>query len=206
MDASFSKDDFKRIALSLVGAIIMLAAGAAAVYVSMQLLQAERKNHAAAQAKRADIQSRLSRARDEEIEVKKKIARLNELAGRGVFGLEQRLDWIEAIRRIKNDRKLLDIQYEIAPQQPLDAAILPGSSPSFDFHASSMQMKMKLLHEDDLLNFIGDLRAAAPAFLRVRRCDIERMPKSAGEFRGLQPQLAADCTIEWITIRERKSA
>lgn len=206
MAAPFSKDDFKRISISLAGAIIMLACGAAAIAFLTQLLQVEKKQLAAAQAGRTDIQSKLSRARDEEIEVKKKIARFNELAGHGVFGQEQRLDWIEAIRRIRNDRKLLDIQYEIAPQQPLEAAILPGSSPGFDFYASSMQMKMKLLHEEDLLNFLDDLRAAAPAFLRVRRCDIDRMPKSAGEIRGLQPQLGADCTIEWITLRERKGA
>lgn len=204
MADTFSKDDFKRIALSLAGAVIMIAAGAGAVFASMQLLQSEKKDNAAAQARRADIQSRLARARDEEIEIKKKIARFNELANRGIFGQEQRLDWIETIRRVKNERKLFDIQYEIAPQQTIDPAILPGSSPNFDFFSSPMQMKMKLLHEEDLLNFIGDLRATAPAYLRVRRCDLERMPKTASEIRGLQPQLAADCTIEWITLRERK--
>lgn len=205
MAAPFSKDDFKRIGLSLAGALIMLAAGGAAVFASVQLLQAEKKNNGAAQASRTEIQSRLSRARDEELEIKKKIARFNELDSRGILGQEQRLDWIETIRGIKSERKLFDIQYEIAPQQPIDAAILPGNSPNFDFYSSSMQMKMKLLHEDDLLNFLRDLRASAQAFLRVRRCDVERLPKSAGEIRGLQPQLSADCTIEWITIRERKS-
>lgn len=206
MATSFSKDDFRRIRLSLAAAVVMAAAGGAIVYASLLLHQAEKKNQATAQAKRAEIQGRLMRARDEELEVKNKIARYNELSKRGVFGEEQRLDWVEQIRRIKTERKLFDIQYEIAPQQAIDAALLPGSSANFDFLSSSMQMRMKLLHEEDLLNFLTDLRASAQAYLRVRRCDVDRLPKATGESRGIPPQLGADCTIDWITIRERKSA
>jgi hypothetical protein len=206
MAASFTQDDFRRIRLSLAAAILMAAAGGAAVFGAAQLLQAEMKDNAAATARRTEIQGRLARARDEELELKKKIARFNELAGRGIFGLEQRLDWIEQIRQIKHDRKLLDLQYEIAPQQPIEAALLPGGSAGFDFLSSSMQLKMQLLHEEDLLNFLADLRATVPAFLRVRKCNVERLPKSAGEARGTAPQLAAECTIDWITVRERKAA
>lgn len=206
MAATFTKDDFRRIRLSLAAAAVMVAAGGAIVYASMQLNQAEKKSKAAAQAKRLDSQGKLARARDEELEIKKKIARYNELSARGIFGEERRLDWVEQIRTIKNERKLFDIQYEIAPQQTIDAATLPGASASYDFLSSTMQMRMKLLHEDDLLNFLDDLRAAAQAYIRVRRCDVERLPKATGEIRGLPPLLAADCTIEWITVRERKSA
>lgn len=206
MATSFSKDDFRRIRLSLAAAVVMAAAGGAIVYASMQLNQAEKKNQAMAQAKRAEIQGRLMRARDEELEVKNKIARYNELSGRGIFGEELRLDWVEQIRRIRSERKLFDIQYEIAPQQAIDAALLPGSSANYDFLSSSMQMRMQLLHEEDLLNFLTDLRATARAYLRVRRCDVDRLPKATGESRGISPQLSADCTIEWITIREKKAA
>jgi len=206
MATSFSQDDFRRIRLSLAAAIVMAAVGGAIVYASMLLHQAEKKNQAMAQAKRAEIQGKLMRAREEELDIKGKIARYNALSSRGIFGEEQRLDWVEQIRRIKTARKLFDIQYEIAPQQAIDAATLPGSSANFDFLSSPMQMKMKLLHEEDLLNFLADLRAAAQAYLRVRRCDVERLPKAAGESRGIPPQLSADCTIDWITIRERKGA
>lgn len=205
MDAPINREDFRRIGLSLAAAVIMIAAGGAAVFGSSQLLQAEKKDNGAAKAKRADIQGRLARARDEEVEIKKKVARFSELSSHGIIGLEQRLDWIEQIRQIKNTRKLLDVLYEIAPQQPVDTAILPGSSADFEFVSSSMQLKMQLLHEEDLLHFLADLRAAAQAFLRVRQCDVQRLPKSAGEGRGIPPHLSATCTIDWITIRERKN-
>ncbi len=206
MAAAFSKDDFRRTWLSLAAAIAMAAAGAAIAYAAVQLRQAEAKNMTMAQSKRSESQRRLAQARDEEQEIKKKIARYNELAGRGIFGEESRLDWVEEIRAIKNERKLFEVQYEIAPQQPIDAATLPGGSASYEFLLSSMQLRMKLLHEDDLLNFLSDLRGTAQAYIRVRRCDVARLPKASGESRGVQPQLGAECTIDWITIRERKSA
>lgn len=205
MAATFSKDDFRRIGLALAAAIFMTAAGGALVYVSLQMSQAAKKSLAAAQAKRLDSQNRLARARDEELELKQKIVRYQQLAASGILGEERRLDWVEHIRAIRNERRLFDIQYEIAPQQPIDATTLPGTSANYDFLSSTMQLRMKLLHEEDLLGFLDDLRSAAQAFIRVRRCDVERLPKASGEVRGVPPQLAAECTIEWITIRERKS-
>ena len=206
MAAAFSKDDFRRIGLGLAAAAVMAAAGGAIVFATLQLQAAARKDQAAAQAKRQEIQGRLARARDEELEIKSKIARYNELAGRGIIGEEMRLDWVEQIRAIKTARKLYDIQYEIAPQEAIGAAILPGASGNFEFLSSTMQMRMKLLHEEDLLNFLSDLRATAKAYIRVRRCDVERLPKATGDSRGVPPQLGADCTVEWITLRERKGA
>ena len=206
MAAAFGKDDFRRIAPALAAAVVMVAAGIAIVSASLQMNQTTKKSQAAAQAKRLDSQNRLARARDEELEVKQKIARYNALAAAGIVGEERRLDWVELIRRIRNERKLFDIQYEIAPQQAIDAATLPGASAPYDFLSSTMQMRMKLLHEEDLLNFLADLRASAQAYIRVRRCDVERLPKGSGDGRGVPPQLAAECIIEWITIRERKSA
>lgn len=205
MSAALGKDDFRRIRLSIAATILMIAAGAAAIFGTSQLLKAEDKDHAAAKARRAEIRNQLASARDEEMEIKRKIARFNDLTRRGIFGLEQRLDWIEQIRQIKTTRKLQDIQYEIAPQLPLDSAILPGSSGDFEFLSSPMHLGMQLLHEEDLLNLLNDLRASAQAYLRVRRCDIDRLPKSGGEGRGPPPQLSATCAIDWITVRERKN-
>lgn len=205
MGATITKEDFRRISLSLAAAVIMIIIGAGVVYASLQLNQAEKKSKAMAQARQMESQEKLARARDEELEIKKKIARFNELSNRGIFGDEHRLDWIELIRGIKEARKLIDVRYEISPQQVLDAGILPGSSGNYVYLASTMQLRMKLLHEDDLLNFLSDLRESARAYIRVRRCDVERLPR-ASDSSGIPPQLGADCTIDWITVREKKAA
>lgn len=206
MAATITQDDFRRIRLSLAAAVLMIAAGAAAVFASLQIRQAEEKSHKAALAQRSESQGKLSRAREEEQEIKQKIARFNDLTARGIIGDERRIDWVEQIRQIKQARKLFDIQYEIAPQQPADAVIAPGRSAGFDFLSSPMQLQMKLLHEDDLLVFLADLRSVAKAYIRVRKCDVSRLPKASGDRGSIPPQLNADCSIEWITIHERKGA
>ena len=207
MAALISKEDFRRIRLSLALAVVMIAVGSAVAYSSLRLLEAERKTSREALASRAEIKGKLSRARDEEQEIKRKIAQFNTLRSRGVIGEERRLDWVEQIRQIQKSRKLLDIQYEVSPQRLLETT-MPGSPAAggYDFYASTMRLQMELLHEEDLLNFLSDLRDSASAYIRTRACKVERMPKGAGERRGIMPLLKAECSLELITIRERKPA
>ena len=207
MAALISKDDFRRIRLSLALAVVLVAAGGAVVFASLQLLQSEKKDNREALARRGEIQKKLMRARDEEQEIKQKITRFQELAKRGIIGEEQRLDWVEQVRQIKTARKLFDIEYEIAPQRPLDTATAPDSSGEFEFLVSTMRLKMQLLHEEDLLNFLADLRATVHAYLRVKDCAVERLPKNQNDRGGkTTPQLQAECTIDWITLRQKKGA
>lgn len=204
MAAAFSRDDFRRVGLSLAIALAMLAGGAATVAYSLKLLQAEQKASRAATAQRNEIRGKLSRAREEEQEIRRKIARYNDLAARGIVGDERRLEWVEQIRRIRQARRLLDVQYEIAPQRVLDTSELPGGSGKFDFFASATRLKMDLLHEEDLLNFLADLRATMPAHLQVDSCVVERSAPAGGGERGLAARLKAECAIDFITIREKQ--
>lgn len=203
MAALLSKDDFRRIGLSIAVALAMVAGGAAAVVGTQRFLKVEQQSHKAALAKRNDLRTRLSRAREEELEIKQRIARFNELSERGVIGAERRLEWVEQIRRIRQARKLLDIQYEIAPQRIVETAELPGGSGSFDFLASAMRLRMDLLHEEDLLNFLADLRAAISAHVQVDSCNLERVA-GGGERSGAR--LRADCALDLITLSEKAGA
>ena len=77
---------------------------------------------------------------------------------------------MELIKDVRDTRRLLDVQYEFAPQQVISGASLPSHS----FRSSTMQLRMKLLHEGDLLNFINDVRdkiaaAGRPAAAAVAR-------------------------------------
>jgi len=214
MAMTITKNDFQRIHVSLALAVLMIAIGAIIVAAALQFLNVQQKANSNAQIKAKEIQTTLSRAREEEQEIKQKIAQFNALQSAGIIGEEQRLDWVEQIRQIKRSRKLFDVQYEFAPQRPLDAtqsagvpnANLPtpnGNSGNFDFYTSTMQLQMPLLHEDDLLKFLADLRASVHAFIRIRSCSMERLPKNQAD-RSSTPQLRADCSLDWITIRERK--
>jgi hypothetical protein len=68
--------------------------------------------------------------------------------------------------------------------------------------SSTMNLQMPLLHENDLLGFLADLRRNVHAHLMVRDCAIERGAQA--QERCVAAQLRAVCTIDWITLREKR--
>lgn len=207
MSAAFTPADFRRLRWSALLLLVLVILGAGAIFVSLQLTKAARAELQQAEAERGDIRTRLGRARDEEQEIRARIARYNDLVARGYIRPEDRLEWVERIAAIKAARKLIDVQYEIAPQRTVDVALLPegAAGGGYEFMSSTMRLQMQLLHEDDLLGLLADLRGNAPALLVPRGCGIERLPQGVGGGeRGIRAWLKADCEIEWITLREKK--
>lgn len=198
---TFDRSDFARIQISLVAAIVMIAAGVGIAGLTNQQLRSTTQTRLTASSQLNEYESKLRQVRAEENEIKEKSALYSNLRARGVIGEERRLDWVELIKDIKEHRKLLDVQYEFAPQQTLERAALPG----FSFKSSTMKLQMKLLHEGDLLNFINDLRRHAKAYVRVRSCNVTRIARSATQ-NSDAALLNADCQLDWITILPAKGA
>ncbi len=188
--------DWRKLRLSLVIFVLFCLGGAVLVLFSLEQQQQARRLLATAQAHNAQAQARLKQVREEESEIKLKAALFSNLAARGVIGEEQRLDWVELLRDIRNNRRLLDIQYEFSPQQPLGNGQGPWS-----FQVSSMRLQLQLLHEEDLLNILADLRNTAKAQVLVRSCEVSRQPRPPGESQGLHANLKAQCLLDWITLR-----
>ncbi len=193
----FDLADLRKLQPSIVAAVAMLAVGAALLYVSKNARDSAQLARLAATAQRDEADGKLKRVRDEETEIKQKSILFNTLQERGMIGEEQRLDWVELLKDIRDKRRLIDLQYEIAPQRLLD-----GKSPGdFAFFASSMKVQMKLLHEEDLTRLLGDLGRQAKALILIKSCNVERLPPTADE-RGAWANLLADCEIDWLTLRE----
>ena len=193
----------KQLRWSLVMLAVFALIGAAAVMASLKTLGEAGKAKTAALAIQKDIRNKLARANDEAEELREKIVRYREMDRQGIIGQEHRLDWIEQIRRTEKERKLFDIAYELQPQQPVDKTITASSADGVEVLSSPMKLDMPLLHENDLLNLLNDLKANVQAYLRLHRCTIERMPQPTSE-RGPTAQLKAACELDWITIREKK--
>lgn len=199
------KQDFKRLQWSLLLFVVLAAIGAAVVWTSHQLYSRGQKAEREATANRLDIQTRLARARDEEQELRDKITRYQDLVGKGHVGQERRLDWMEAIGRIKTARRLPDLEYEFSPQRLAGPPLLgagTGATGTHDIVASAMQMRMSALHEGDLLNFIADLRANVSALIVVRSCSIAKATEVV--ITNPNATLKAECVLEWVTAKERK--
>ena len=117
-----------------------------------------------------------------------------------VLGEERRLEWADALSRIRTQRELLDLRYRVERQKTLVS--VPGKPANVDFFASTMRVDLALLHEEDLLRFLADLRASGNAYYSVRRCTLERTGQAATGT-SISPRLRADCAIDLLTIIDR---
>lgn len=197
--------DLGRLKWAIAFLILMSACGGGAVWSSLQLQNSSEKAIKEANAARSDIRAKLARARDEQVELRDKINRFQALKERGYIGPEQRLDWVEAIARVRTARRIYKLEYDFAPQRLADASILPGgpTAGGFDVLASQMRMQVQFLHEGELLALINDIRNSVQALIQLRSCSVERSPAGTGERNNPAP-LKGECTLEWITLRERK--
>jgi len=197
---SFSRDELKKLALPLLACLALLAAGIALVAAAGKHLTSAKADLQLSQRARAQNAERLARIAEEEREVKENMAVYEQLKRLNILGEERRLEWADAITRIRAQRELLDVRYRVERQRLL--ASLPGKPANVDFYASAMKVELVLLHEEDLLRFLSDLRDAGNAYYAVRRCSLSRTGQP-GDGTNIAPRLRADCEIDLITVLDR---
>ncbi|MEF8733370.1 MAG: hypothetical protein V5B40_16140 [Candidatus Accumulibacter meliphilus] len=190
--------DFRKLQASVVLAVLMIAVGALALYFAFAAMKRAEQGRVSIAAQFAEADGKLKQVRNEESEVKQKSIVFNKLQERGIIGDEQRLDWVELLKEIRDKHRLIDLRYEIAPQRMLEGQL--GND--FVFFASSMKLELKLLHEEDVTRLLDDLRRQAKALIRVKSCRIERLPATGEQRGGGRANLLADCEIEWLTLRD----
>jgi len=132
--------------------------------------------------------------------VSQKIDVYQRLKSLNILGEERRLEWADAITRIRTERELLDLRYVVERQKLLSST--PGKPGSVDFYASTMKVDLALLHEEDLLRFLADLRQSGNAFYAVKKCALTRTGQAVAGA-TMTPRLRAECDIDLITIMDR---
>jgi hypothetical protein len=195
-----ARAELKKLAIPFLIGIALLAAGVALVRLAGESLRSGEVRLAAARAERAQNAERLARIAEEEREVKEKLDVYQRLKALNVLGEERRLEWADAISRIRSQRELLDLRYRVERQKLV--ASMPGKPANVDFFASTMRVDLALLHEEDLLRFLGDLRASGNAYYSVKKCSVLRTGHAATGA-TIVPRLHAGCEIDLITILDR---
>jgi len=188
--------EFIKLRGSILLCVGLIGVGAAMVVLTQREMKRAGRDLIAAELKQRQSETRLRQVSNEELEIKQKSALFQDLRERGVIGAENRLDWVELLREVRDRQKLYAVDYEISPQQKLE-----GSAGGYEFQSSNMRLALHLLHEEDLLRALTDLRRNARALLLPRDCVLTRLPRGTGETRGPQAQLKADCSLQWVTIR-----
>jgi len=197
---TLTRDELKKMALPALLALVLVAFGAVLIKLASDSRREANERLAAARSERNQSVERLARIAEEEREVKAKLDVYQQLKQLRVLGEERRVEWADAIARIRTQRELLDLRYRVERQQLLTS--VPGKPANVDFFASTMQVNLALLHEEDLLRFLADLRASGNAYYSVKKCLVTRSGQAATGA-TLTPRLRADCSIDLITILDR---
>jgi hypothetical protein len=198
-----SRDDLKRLRVPIALCIALITAGVIALVAAERAMGQAQSNKSEANKSKLAAQDRVAKATEEEREIRENLVQFQQLVSWGMVGEEKRLDWVETIAQIRQQRKLFRINYDIEAQRVLD---YPGVMPAggVEFMSSRLKVDMPLLHEEDLLNFLADLQAARKAYMSPRRCVLERTEREAPPGgRGMAPRLRSDCQLDMISIREK---
>jgi hypothetical protein len=200
---TFTRADLKRLRWPIGAALLLAAVGFSCFIASEHYLAQAKTARESTKGQREQAQKRVEQVAEEEREIRRNLVSYNKMVQRGMASQENRLDLIDAIAKIKNDRRLFEIRYSIDPQKALD---YPGVSPSgpLDFVTSRMKLDMLLLHEEDLLDFLDDLTASGKAYVAVRNCSVSRLDRGPTAAASVVPRLRSECQVDLIALRQVK--
>jgi hypothetical protein len=193
---TFSQKDLVKLQIPLISMLVMLAIAGVLAWWSMGLAEKSSRENKAANASKNQVEQRLRQVRTEEQELKEKAQIFQQMQNSGMAGEEKRLDWTEMLRSTQLEMRLPGMTYEFGAQIPLDSV----DGAAFAYFASPMRLQLRLLHEQDLLNFLTRIQKEASALVLVRACKLTPITRS-GDVRDGLAQLGAECELQWVTVR-----
>jgi len=190
--------DLRALKAPLIALILMVVIGAGLVYYTNLTLKQAQLASAQQQKQLRDARVRLQKSGDEKDIIVHYLSSYQYLQRLGFAGDEQRINWLDGLRVANQQTQLFGVDYQISTQQPYPYAneLDPGQ---LTLHESLMKLSIKLLHEDDLMRFLGTLAKQGAGVFSVNQCVVDRLD-TGGSIR-FQPNLRADCELAWITVR-----
>jgi hypothetical protein len=202
MSQVFTKPGLAALRTQIVLLVVAIAAGAGIVFGSRLYADRERRESADAGQRLQDARGRLDSARRERDLLAQSSEVFRALTERGLLQGEHRMDLVELVNLLRSRHQLAALDYEIAPQRPLQFASGRYFG-SIDVLASRVKLRARALHEGDILGFIEDLTQTPQGFYPVDKCVLRRVEAAADT---IQPRVEAECTLEWVTLREKRGA
>ncbi len=197
----FSAEGLKSLRAAWILLFVSIAAGAGIVWGTHWYFEKEKRDSASSERRLREARARLDTVRRERDSLKESADVFATLMDRGLLQNERRLDLVELVNALRARYQLAGLDYEIAPQRPL--ALAGGRVfPSVDVLASRVKLRARALHEGDVMGFIDALSRTPQGFFPVDRCTLRRIEVANPE--SLQPRVEADCTLEWVTLREKR--
>jgi hypothetical protein len=197
----FSTKDIPHIRRLLIITILTLILGVIGVYVSGDILNKAQQSKIIANQEWSDAVRKLERTKNEQEDLQGYYHQYQSLVEQNIIGEEKRLDWIESIEKIRNRLKIFSVKYKLDPQETLDMVGTDLPSSSFDLRRSNMTLGLSLLHEGQLLDFMGALSKEAKGMYLLDSCILTR--NDLIKKLKFTPNIEAECTLGWITLNEK---
>jgi len=190
--------DLRALKVPLIVLISVIAIGAGLIYYSDITLAQAQLALTQQQAQLNVARTRLQKSGDEKELIVRYLKNYEYLQRLGFAGDEQRINWLDGLRLANQQTQLFGIDYQIGVQQPYPYAseLDPGQ---LALYQSVMKINVRLLHEGDLMRFLGTLAKEGAGVFSVNECTLQRID-TGGSIR-FQPNLRADCELAWITVR-----
>ncbi len=190
--------DLRALKAPLITLMLVIVIGAWLVYYADVTLKEAQLASVQQQKQLRDARIRLQKSGDEKDIIVRYLGRYQYLQRLGFAGDEQRINWLDGLRVANQQTRLFGVDYQIGAQQPYPYAseLDPGQ---LALYQSVMKINVRLLHEGDLMRFLGTLANQGAGVFSVNECVMQRIG-TGGSIR-FQPNLRADCELAWITVR-----
>jgi hypothetical protein len=202
VSAVFSRKGARELRGSWILLALAIASAVALGWGGKWYLDHERRARLTAAQRLEQARARLESARRERDSLRDSADTFRALVDRGLLQGERRLDMVELVNGLRIRYQLFALDYEIAPQRPLQ---LQGGRtfPAVDVLASRVKVRMRALHEGDVLGFVEELATIRQGFFPVDRCALKRIEAVAPE--AVAPRVEAECAFEWITLKDKSA-
>lgn len=191
-------DELKALRMPVGILLATLAVAAGAVYYTDLLVKRAGAELSRQKADFQTAQNRMRQSGGEKDTIVQYVDKYRALEKAGFAGEEQRINWLDALRNANQRADLFGVSYQIGIQHdyPHAAEFDPGP---VQLQESSMELNMRLMHEEDLMRFFDQLRAQQAGLFHIRGCALVRTDRS--DTLRNQANITAKCELSWLTAR-----
>lgn len=195
---SFFNNDFPIIRKASIRLLVCIVLALSLVIIPRFILRQQQQKQLQAETNLTQMQEKLRQISSEKHDIDQYQPSYLAAVKRGFVGEENRLSFVEHVRKIQEERKLLPLSYEIFPRQSvqLDPSISIGE---LEFRASRILIHLPQLHEEDMLNLLEDLSKIGTFTPKI--CTMATKPNVEPNL--IMPRLDGECEVYWLSMGRR---
>ena len=198
-----TREELQALRTPLIALGVVAIVSLVLVLYSGGLVEASQQKLTLREAELRQARLRIQNAGEEKEMIARYLGPYQQLAQSGFVGEEQRINWLDGLRAANSQANIFGIEYDISAQRAYahSAEFNPGQ---LNLQESVMRLRLRLLHEEDLPRFLQAFARQGGGYFTVEQCTLRRTkPAEAERTLNVQPNLAAECDLSWVTVRPK---